>query len=172
MGQREGFSTGDIAKLNAMYHCYGKVAQGEAEEQPQTAELSNDEMPDMTDEHAADVSNGEPEPNRPFLPFLPLRPTNSNGGNRPILNLVDNVMGNIMRPFRPEQANGSNGPNRPVMNLLGNVMRPFRPEDANSRPNRPLMNLVGNIMRPFRPRGDEDEGEEQEKVSEMETNAI
>lgn len=147
MGQREGFSAGDIAKLNAMYHCDSKIGN-----------LLDDELPAEVYENNNEI-NADREPFGQILPFLPIRPFAPENAaafapNRPVMNLL----GNVMRPFQPDRENSQTTPNRPIMNLVGNVMRPFRPDGGlNNGPNRPIMNLLGNIMRPFRPRGDEDE---------------
>lgn len=93
MGQRNGFSSGDIKKLNAMYRC-DKVSNSAAASTP----------------------------NRPASPAT----------------------------------------------STATAQRPNRP----ARPNRPVLNVLGNIMRPFRPRGDEDDDEEYQMNTDIQTNEI
>lgn len=71
MGQRDGFSSGDIAKLNAMYHC----------------NVSGSGSTSPTENHPF-------RPIRPLLPLRPNRPSRPNRPNRPVLNLI----GNLIRP--------------------------------------------------------------------------
>lgn len=67
MGQRNGFSSGDVTKLNAMYHC-NKASAGSVPNRPVSSSSSTAQRP-----------NSPARPNRPILNILgnivrPFRP--------------------------------------------------------------------------------------------------